>query len=171
MSEGSNAEERYAAIETHDRLTLELRHSVGASHELDYDAPVYELAERIARLVRHDATYLPARDFRRLYGDLEKDLRRAVRKWKREHDVQEDHTEPSRYNMTAAEATDLYDLRCRFGDRYTVSYTAGKRWRAWRIGDALWRTLEADNAGDLRVKLRDDLAEWDRQIREDKANG
>jgi len=78
------------------------------------------------------------------------------------------HTEPSRYNMTAAEATDLYDLRCRFGDRYVISYTAGRQWRAWRIGDALW-TLEADSAGDLRVKLRDDLAEWDRKIREEQS--
>lgn len=70
-------------IGTHDRLTGDLVSAV-AGTKLSYNADLATLACKLADLMEHDARTMTAREFRDAYGALERDIRRAVRKWAKE---------------------------------------------------------------------------------------
>jgi hypothetical protein len=86
----------------------------------------------------------------------------------------QDHTEPTAYNMTASEATSLYDLRRIWGDRYRISFTGGV-WRACRLGNlaachyrdqpTALKVVTADSDDNLRKWINEDYAQWQQAAR------
>jgi hypothetical protein len=80
--------------------------------------------------------------------------------------VTDQPTAEDRYGMSASDATTLYDLRRQFGDAYHIPVPGTAGWRAWRLGNALW-TLKADDAEELRMKLREDLVKWRKEDRQE----
>jgi hypothetical protein len=66
-------------------------------------------------------------------------------------------------DMTAEEATDLFDLRCNWGDYYQITFVVDKRsWRAWRLGDAT-KIVRAKTTTAFRDALSKDHAAWQKE--------
>lgn len=66
--------------------------------------------------------------------------------------------------MNSEDATTLWELRCRWGDTYSVALSNGT-WAATRLANTAV-VLTADSGEELREAIRTDYAAWLRAARE-----
>jgi hypothetical protein len=66
--------------------------------------------------------------------------------------------------MTPEEATSLFRLRCVWGDRYQIAYSAGV-WHGGRLGDFGKLGLTASTAEELRELIGADYQQWQAESR------